>query len=420
MTDATSTDVPTTASPAATPASRRRRRFRLRRLVGPALAYGVLILFAAIMLFPFVFMVGSALKTPEDTFRYPPTILPRSPDVAVVDGEEVDLFRVEVPGQGDRDVYIAEQGIEAALFVAPEDPELTLAWPLEFATDTGETVVVDGEELPLFDVTRGDETVTLALQRNTAVARFETLGDDPEVTFGVARTATRAESIDPQWGNFSDIIDLQDVDRSLTNTIVVTVLVVGGTLFTSIMGGFAFSRVRFPGRDKIFVAYIGSIMIPFIVLIVPLFRLMVSLGWVNSLGSLVWPFLFNAYGTFLMRQFFVAIPKELEEAAFVDGAKRWTILWRIYVPLSWPAIATLATFMFLYAWNSFIWPLVTINLGNSEDFVLTLALQTLGGQAGEGPNLLFAAIVLSVMIPFTVFVMAQRYFVENVATSGIK
>ena len=142
-------------------------------------------------------------------------------------------------------------------------------------------------------------------------------------------------------------------------------------------------------------------MIPFVVLIMPLFRLMVSLGWVNTLGSLVWPFLFNAYGTFLMRQFFVSIPKELEEAAFIDGAKRWKILWTIFVPLSWPAIATLATFMFLYAWNSFIWPLVSINGANSEDFVLTMALQTLGGQAGEGPNLIFAAIVLSVIIPFT-------------------
>ena len=96
---------------------------------------------------------------------------------------------------------------------------------------------------------------------------------------------------------------------------LVTILVVAGTLFTSIMGGYAFARVRFPGRDKMFLAYLGSIMIPFIVLIIPLFQLMVGLGWVNSIGSLVWPFLFNAYGTFLMRQFFIAIPKDLEEAA---------------------------------------------------------------------------------------------------------
>jgi multiple sugar transport system permease protein len=239
----------------------------------------------------------------------------------------------------------------------------------------------------------------------------------------VVRTAAQenlAEGVAPQWDNFSEIVALRDIDRALTNTILVTIMVVAGTLFTSIMGGYAFSRLRFKGRDAIFLAYIGSIMIPFTVLIIPLFRLMVALGWIDTLGSLVWPFLFNAYGTFLMRQFFVSIPKDLEEAAFIDGAKRWRILWGIFVPLSWPAIATLATFMFLYAWNSFIWPLVSINGANTEDFVFTIALSTLGGQAGEGPNLLFAAIVLSVSVPFLVFAFAQRYFVENVATSGIK
>ncbi len=381
--------------------------------------YGVLIGFAAIMLFPFVFMVASALKTPEDTFRYPPKILPRSPSVAVVDGEEVELFSLPTPA-GPREVYLAESGVDAGLFVDPENPESTIAWPLELATPTGATTEVDGEPLPVYRVEGPEGSAELALQRNTSVGRFVAV-DDPDVeTYAVVRTATRAERIDPQWQNFSEIIELRNFDRSLTNTVLVTILVVAGTLFTSIMGGYAFSRTRFWGRDKIFLAYIGSIMIPFIVLIIPLFRLMVSLGWVNTLGSLVWPFMFNAYGTFLMRQFFISIPRDLEEAAFIDGARRWKILWSIFVPLSWPAIATLATFMFLYAWNSFIWPLVSINLGNPDDFVLTLALQTLGGQAGEGPNLLFAAIVLSVSVPFLVFAFAQRYFVENVAASGIK
>ena len=159
----------------------------------------------------------------------------------------------------------------------------------------------------------------------------------------------------------------------LTNTILVTILIVGGTLFTSIMGGYAFSRIRFAGRDKIFVAYIGSIMIPFVVLIVPLFRLMVALGWVDTLGSLVWPFLFNAYGTFLMRQFFVSIPVSWKRPLSSTVPAAGPSLWKIFVPLAWPAIATLATFMFLYAWNSFIWPLVSINLANSDDYVLTLA-----------------------------------------------
>lgn len=399
---------------------RDRRKKIIRLIVGRGGAYAILIGFAVAMLFPFLYMAATAVKTPDDTFRYPPKILPRTAATAEVDGAEVDLYSVEVPGSGTDNVYLAESGVAAGLFASLDDPETTIAWPLEFATDTGNTATIDGEVLPVYSVRQGDEVADLAFVRNTAVGRFVGLDNADIETYAVVRTAERAESIDPQWQNFSEIIELRDFDRSLTNTIMVTLLVVGGTLFTSITGGYAFSRVRFKGRNVIFLAYVGSIMIPFVVLIIPLFRLMVSLGWVNTLGSLVWPFIFNAYGTFLMRQFFVSIPKDLEEAAYIDGAKRWRILWSIFVPLSWPAIATLATFMFLYAWNSFIWPLVSINGANSEDFVLTIALQTLGGQAGEGPNLIFAAIVLSVIIPFTVFVFAQRYFVENVATSGIK
>jgi multiple sugar transport system permease protein len=161
-------------------------------------------------------------------------------------------------------------------------------------------------------------------------------------------------------------------------------------------------------------------MIPFVVLIIPLFQIMVKLDWNNTLGVLVWPFFYTAYGTFLMRQFFLSIPKDLEEAAVVDGAKRWTILWRIFVPLSWPAIATLATFSFLYAWNSFIWPLVAIDVGNEDSSVLTIALSTLGGQGADQPQLIFAGVTLAMLVPMLVFVAAQKYFVENVASSGLK
>jgi multiple sugar transport system permease protein len=401
---------------------RDKRAARLRTLFGVGGAYTVLIAFAAIMLFPFLYMVATAVKTPEDTFRYPPKILPRAPITVDVNGEPRPLFSLAIDGVA-TNVVLAEEGIKAGLFVDPSDPNSTLAWPIDLATDTGRTVDVAGETLPVYQVTVDSTTRELALQRNTSVGRFESVDDPSRATYAVVRVAEQenlAEGIQPQWSNFAEIVNLRDIDRALTNTVLVTIMVVAGTLFTSIMGGYAFSRLRFKGRDAIFLAYIGSIMIPFTVIIIPLFKLMVAIGWVNTLGSLVWPFLFNAYGTFLMRQFFVSIPKDLEEAAFIDGAKRWRILWGIIVPLSWPAIATLGTFMFLYAWNSFIWPLVSINGANTDSFVLTIALSTLGGQAGEGPNLIFAAIVLSVTVPFLVFAFAQRYFVENVATSGIK
>lgn len=213
---------------------------------------------------------------------------------------------------------------------------------------------------------------------------------------------------------------LQSLDRSLTNTVPVTLLVVGGTVLSSILGGYAFARIKFPGRDAMFLVYIGSIMVPFVILIIPLYQLMVALGRVNSLASLVFPFFFNAYGTFLIRQFFVSIPKDLEEAAVIDGASRWTTLWRIFVPLSMPAIATLSTFMFLCAWNSFIWPFIVISAGNTDNHVLTVSLQQLGGRASDTPNLILAGAMIAIAVPVTVLVLAQRYFVENVASSGIK
>jgi len=400
----------------------------MRTIVGRSFLYLLLGFVAFLMVFPFVYLAASALKTPTDTFRYPPKVLPREPEFLVSDGEELPVYSLPVAGVPTA-VLLAESGIEAGVFVDPDDPvdpdnpEVAgdqVAWPLSLVEDTGRTVVIEGEEVGVFRVPVGGVIEERALARTTVVGRFVGRDDPSAETYAVVRTAPAAEAITARWENFSDVLDRRGLGRALTNTVLVTILVVAGILFTSIMGGYAFARISFPGRNAIFLAYLGSIMIPFIVVIVPLFQLMVSLGWIDHLGVLVWPFMFNAYGTFLMRQFFISIPKELDEAAVIDGAKRWRILWRIYVPLSWPAIATLGTFSFLYAWNSFVWPLVAINTANEADWVLTTALRQLGGQSVESPNLIFAGIVIAVVVPMAIFVAAQRYFVENVATSGIK
>ncbi|WP_341252669.1 carbohydrate ABC transporter permease [Euzebya pacifica] len=337
---------------------RGRRRERLRR----AGLYTVLTVVGLGLLFPFLVVAGASLKARDDIFRYPPRLLPYSQDVAEVAGQDEALPLYDIDGE--ERVLLEGVGGGDGAFALPEDP-----------TDVVEANI---------------------------------------------RTATTVDSVTARTENFGEVLDQQNLGRSLTNTILVTVLVVGGTVLTSLMGGYAFARISFPGRDALFLVYIGSIMVPFVILIVPLYQVMVGLGWVDSLAALVFPFVFNAYGTFLIRQFFVSIPKELEEAAVLDGASRWTILWRIFVPLSAPAIATLSTFMFLYAWNSFVWPFIVINAGNTDNHVLTLSLQQLGGRAADTPNLIFAAVIIAIAVPVTVFVLAQRYFVENLASSGIK
>jgi alpha-1,4-digalacturonate transport system permease protein len=375
--------------------------------------------FGVLMLFPFLVVAFGSLKEASDIFRFPPRLLPFSQDTVEIDGEELGLFLI-----GERERVLTET-INVGVFAPPDDIEATFNAPVDAAERRGgfmdaETVEIDGEEYPLFDVEVGGSVVEAVQLGTTTEGRFAAVDDLDDVVGANVRLAQQVDSISPQPENFRRVIELQNLDRSLTNTLLVTLLVVGGTVLTSILGGYAFARIEFPGRDAMFLVYIGSIMVPFVILIVPLYQLMVALGWVNSLAALVFPFVFNAYGTFLIRQFFVSIPKDLEEAAVIDGASRWTILWRIFVPLSTPAIATLSTFMFLYAWNSFIWPFIVISAGNLDNHVLTVSLQQLGGRAADSPNLILAGVMIAISVPVTVFVLAQRYFVENVATSGIK
>jgi multiple sugar transport system permease protein len=161
-------------------------------------------------------------------------------------------------------------------------------------------------------------------------------------------------------------------------------------------------------------------MIPFVVLIIPLYQVMVVIGWQDRLASLIIPWIFTAYGTFLMRQFFISIPKELEEAAFLDGLSRFGILWRVFVPLSGPAIATQAIITFLYAWNSFLWPLVIIGDSPISNHVLTLSLIQLRTAYTSQPNLVLTGAAIAILPPLILFVLAQKYFVEGIANTGLK
>ena len=171
-----------------------------------------------------------------------------------------------------------------------------------------------------------------SLSEATNGPAFDPANPNAPPVYAPSTNAVPTAGVKFQTSNYTEVLSLSSLDRALTNTVLITILVVVGQVLTSIMGGYAFARIKFAGRDKLFLFYLGSIMIPFVVLLIPLYRLMVTIGWVNDLVSLVIPFVFTAYGTFLMRQFFVGIPKELEEAAVIDGASRWTILWKIFFP----------------------------------------------------------------------------------------
>ena len=402
-------------------ATRSRMKPTWRSRLAQLSTYAILLIAGIIVLVPFILAFFGSFKTAADFFTYPPRLLPNVAQTANVDGEDLPLFTVPLPDGGTADLARVENGTSLREFVGVDDATVVVVAPRDSATPTGDVVTIDGEEKDVYTIVVGGESV-LVFDNKSRIGGTYVDPADPAAppVFAVSSAVSPVEEVQFQTGNYSKVLELQGFGRSLTNTVLVTILVVVGQVFTSILGGYAFSRLRFRGRDKIFLLYLGSIMIPFVVLLIPLYRLMIAIGWGNTLTSLVIPFIFSAYGTFLMRQFFVSIPKELEEAAVIDGASRWTILWKIFMPLSIPAVATLATFSFLYAWNSFVWPLIIIDSGNTEGSVLALTLSVLGGRAADAPNLILAGVVIAMIAPVTVFLLAQRYFVENVASSGLK
>jgi len=381
--------------------------------------YGLLALVAVIVVFPFVVAVSTSLKRNTDIFTYPPSLLPRT-ERTITDAElELDGATVFTFAGRDGGFALVDDDIPLGEFYPLDAPTTLITLSPDAATETDDTVIIDGDEEDVYLIDVDGEQVEAYRSRLTVGGLFQSVEGDEQIVELVNR-ATPQRTLGPRFENFSQVVVEKNLGRSLTNTVLVTLAVVFGQVLTSILGGYAFARIEFRGRDKLFLMYLGSVMIPFVVLIIPLFQLMLQLNWTDNLVALIIPFGFSAYGTFLMRQFFLGIPKEIEEAALLDGASRSRILWKVMVPLARPAIATLATFGFLYAWNSFFWPLVIINSGNPDNGLLSLTLATLGGRSSTDTNLVFAGAVLAMTPPILVFLFAQRYFVENSASSGLK
>ncbi len=400
--------------------------YRLLRFLSNFFLYFTLTFFALVMIFPFLYMLATSFKTPADTFRYPPRMLPQNAVTIVVDGydEPLPLYYVDVDGQ-QQEYALAKSNIKVGTYAPADNLAATVERYLTEVKPTGgatnqQKVEVNGKQEKLFDVDVDGQIVPMILVSQTTVGEFVD-PKNPEIKiFQNVRLSVPVESLGGHPENYTEVIELNNMARALTNTALVTILVVLGQLVTSVVGGYAFARLKFPGRDTVFVFYLGTVMIPFVMLIVPLYQLMVLIGWTDRLAALIIPWIFSAYGTFLMRQHFITFPKEIEEAALLDGASRLQILKEILIPASVPALATQATFTFLYAWNSFFWPLVIINVGNEKNHVLTLALNVLRGRASDTPNLILAGAAIAIVPPLIVFILGQRFFVESVASSGVK
>ena len=220
------------------------------------------------------------------------------------------------------------------------------------------------------------------------------------------------------WRNYLDAWNAVPFGMFYLNSIVVAVVQTIGVLWTSSMAAYAFARLRFPGRNKLFVLYLGTLMIPAAVTMIPTFALMRWLGWINTYQALIVPGIFTAYGTFLLRQFFLGVPVDLEDAARIDGCNKFGVYRHIILPLAKPALATLGVFTFIGSWNNFMWPLIMAN--DLEMMTLPIGLSAFQNNYRTDWNLLMAASVMVMVPSVIVFVFGQRFFVEGIKLSGIK
>jgi len=221
-----------------------------------------------------------------------------------------------------------------------------------------------------------------------------------------------------QWQNYLDVLqDAPFIRWFINSTIVTTASVASNLLFCS-LAGYAFARIPFFGRDAVFVLILVTLMVPFQVVMIPVFLIVKQAGLIDTLGGLILPNLAGAFGVFLLRQFFRSLPVELEEAAMIDGASRIGVLFKIVLPLSGPVLATLGVITFMWTWNDFLWPLITIY--SSDNMTLQLGLTTFQGRHQASTNLLMAANMMTVLPTLILFFLAQRYFIRGIATTGLK
>jgi ABC-type glycerol-3-phosphate transport system permease component len=221
-----------------------------------------------------------------------------------------------------------------------------------------------------------------------------------------------------RWDNYAKVFEQVPFARYYFNSIFVSAWTTFLVVFTSAMAGYSFARLQWPGRDLVFRAYLGTMMIPGLVTMIPNYSLMVALQFLDSYQGLIIPAAFSAFGTFMLRQFMVSIHPALDEAAEIDGARPWQIFWEVVMPLCKPGLITLAIFTFMGSYGSFFWPLILVKSEHLR--TLPIGMLFFDGQYGRQTNLLMAASVMNVIPLVLLFIAGQRFFVRGILLGGVK
>jgi multiple sugar transport system permease protein len=222
----------------------------------------------------------------------------------------------------------------------------------------------------------------------------------------------------PNWDNYAGAFTARPFARYFVNSFVFAVLIVIGQLFTAATAGYAFAKYEFRGRDKLFMSYLSTMMVPAAVVLIPRFLLIDALGWLDTYQGLVSTELVSVWGIFLMRQYFRTVPQELEDAARIDGASSWRVFWSISLPLAKPALATLALFAFIDAWKNLLWPLVVTRSMSMR--TVEVGIASFHGTFVFNWPYQMAAAVMAVVPVVVLFVFTQRFFVRGIQMTGFK
>jgi ABC-type glycerol-3-phosphate transport system permease component len=224
------------------------------------------------------------------------------------------------------------------------------------------------------------------------------------------------------FDNYNTLFTNLPFFRYFVNTVIVTLFTVAGQLIICSLAAYGFARLNFMGRDTVFILYLTTMMIPFQITLIPLYLIVTQLGWVNTYQGLIVPGISSAFGIFLLRQSFLNIPRDYQDAARIDGANEFTIFVRIFLPLNGPTLATLGVFAFMGTWTDLLWPLLIARSPEMRTLELGLAYFNARPNAFLQPNwpLLMAGSVVVMLPVLIVYLVAQRYFIQGIALSGVK
>jgi multiple sugar transport system permease protein len=220
------------------------------------------------------------------------------------------------------------------------------------------------------------------------------------------------------WQNYMAVWQVTPLGRAFLNSLFIGLSQVVGVVISSTMAGYAFAKLRFPGRDFMFVTILSTLMVPFFLQAIPLFVIVARLGWINTYQAQIVPFLASGFGIFLMRQFMLTVPTELIDAARIDGCSEFSVLWRIVLPLVKSAAAALAIFVFIFSWQDLFWPLLVAK--HADYYPIQQAIYFIQGQYNSNEHLLMAAGTIAILPPLIMFIILQERMVQGITLTGLK